>query len=165
MRRRAFVALSCLVLSAIAATPAGSDRASSSERTTTTPATRPLVSLLLGTYRGNVVDDDVLVPCVTTFRDRDGRLVGAYVVREGDERYDGTLDRFELLSDDRRECRFHWKDRHGEGVVTMVVSPDGKSFAGSWGLEVVQDRLVWRGTRADASEPQTRTPARSRRAE
>jgi hypothetical protein len=88
---------------------------------------------------------------VTTFRRDDYTLVGSYLVREGPEQYPGTHDRFEVVSEERRECRFHWRDKHGEGTVTIAVSADGQAFAGSWGLDVVQERLVWRGERQTPS--------------
>lgn len=124
---------------------------------TTTPATtrssRPVVSLITGAFHGTVIDDEQLVPCATTFTVKDLKVVGTYAVREGAERYLGTLDRYELVSEERRECRFHWKDQHGEGLVTFTVSPDGETIAGSWGLEVVQERLTWRGERQPTPAP------------
>lgn len=119
-----------------------------SDRPTTAPTTRPLVSLLVGTFRGTVVDDDETVPCLTTFRDYRGHPMGEYVVRAGTEqKYEGTLDQCTTVSAERREFRFRWHDIHGEGFVTIRLSPDDQSFAGSWGLEVVQDELVWTGKR------------------
>jgi hypothetical protein len=112
------------------------------------PTTRPLVSLLVGTFRGTVVDDDETVPCITTFRDYRGHPMGEYVVRAGTEqKYEGTLDQCKTVSAERREFRFRWHDIHGEGFVTIRLSPDEQAFAGSWGLEVVQNELVWTGKR------------------
>lgn len=120
-----------------------------SDQPATAPTTRPLVTLLVGTFHGTVVDDDETVPCVTTFRNYQGRPMGEYVVRAGtDQKYEGTLDQCTTVSRERRELRFRWHDIHGEGFVTIRLSPDEQSFAGSWGLEVVQDELVWTGTRA-----------------
>jgi hypothetical protein len=119
-----------------------------SSRPTTTPTTRPLASALVGTFHGTVVDDDETVPCLTTFHDYNGQPRGDYVVRVGtDEKYEGTLDQFKLVSAEQRECRFRWTDKHGTGMLTIRLTSDDQSFAGSWGMEIVQDELVWTGRR------------------
>ena len=118
-----------------------------SNRPTTTPATRPITGLLIGTYRGTVMDDDQIVPCVTCFTLFDGKLQGEYVVRDGEDAYKGTLGDCILDGTDALTCRFKWRDRNGNGLLTIRVSPDGKTFAGSWGMEIVQDQLVWTGRR------------------
>ena len=107
----------------------------------------PVKHALVGVYRGTVVDDDQTVTCVTTFLDYHGQRIGKYVIRDGDDRYEGTLDAFKLLSDDQGECQFQWHDKHGTGTLTIRVTPDGHRFAGSWGLAFVQDELVWTGQR------------------
>ncbi len=42
----------------------------------TTPATEPISVVLLGTFRCTVVDDEVPVPCLTTFLLEAGKQIG-----------------------------------------------------------------------------------------
>lgn len=132
----------------------------------TAPTTRPLPELLQGTFDGTVVDDGERVRCVTRFQSYRGNVKGQYAVREGRERYLGTLSDFVLVDADQLICRFHWKDKHGEGLLTIQVTPDGQSFAGSWGKEVVQEELIWTGTKEEpASRPSSQSGRRERRAQ
>jgi hypothetical protein len=136
----------------------------SSESATTVPATRPVAALLSGTYQGKVVDDDEFVSCVTRFETYRGKVSGEYVVREGPARYRGTLSEYVMVDKDNLLCRFRWKDKHGEGLLTIQVAPDGKSFAGSWGKEFVQDELIWIGTRVDpATKPASESSSQRRK--
>jgi hypothetical protein len=149
MRSLAVIVALCVVGLAVVCPRAGSHPSDfPAAGAASAPATRPVVERLVGTYRGTVVDDDEVVPCVTTFWVYEGEIAGKYTVRAGrPDAYNGTLDRYKLVSNDRGECRLRWTDKNGEGILTIQVSEDGDHFAGSWGLEVAQDKLVWRGKR------------------
>lgn len=169
VKRRTSATLVCtLTLAAIGLSAPRQDAGSRSRESAEPPATtaaasRPLAALLLGTFHGTVVDDDETVPCVTTFADYRGRPAGMYLVRAGKpDQYEGALDGYSLLSEERRECRFRWHDKNGEGFVTVRVSEDGNAFAGSWGLEVVQEKLVWTGQREAPTTRRAGQESRSR---
>jgi hypothetical protein len=135
-------------------------KAQTSSASEATPTTRPLTELLQGTFHGTVIDADEPVRCVTHFESYRGEVSGRYAVREGAQRYLGTLRGFVLVDAEKRICRFRWKDKHGEGLLTIQVSADGNSFAGSWGKEVIQDELIWTGGREG---PATRRSSESDR--
>lgn len=126
------------------------------------PTTRPLADLLTGTYRGTVVDDDLVVPCVTRFDSYRGKVTGEYTVRTGEDAYKGTLTDFVLVDQVKLLCRFKWHDKHGEGILTIQVTTDGKHFAGSWGKEIVLDELIWNGERDDTRDRSKGTSGSSR---
>lgn len=156
MRSRAALLVISVLTLTIAAAPRPDRGTHGSEnggvtRPTTTPTTQPLIAELLGTYRGTVVDEDETVPCLTIFREHNGTVVGKYTVRVGTkEAYDGKLDDFTIVNPSNRVCRFRWRDKHGQGYASIQLAPDGQSFAGSWGLDVVQEKLVWNGKREPA---------------
>lgn len=150
MKRPLEIALLVAALLVISGTLTAQDRGGSqrpASAPTTSPTTRPLSSLLQGTYYGTVMDDDQVVPCRTKFNVYRGKISGQYTVREGRKAYTGTLDRYQLVDPDRLICCFQWHDKHGTGLLTVQVTPDGSSFAGSWGKEIVQEELIWTGRR------------------
>lgn len=135
---------------------------STGRSTSTQPTTKPISTLLTGTFRGTVMDDDEVVPCMTIFSVYRGSFEGEYVVREGGAAYRGTLSEFEIVDADKFICRFRWNDKHGTGLLTIQVAPDGGRFAGTWGLEVVQDKLVWTGQRIKPTGKFDRLPQREK---
>lgn len=98
--------------------------------------TRPWADVVCGKYDGKVLDGGRFVAqTIRLQRDPAGRLVGTYTVAHDDDEYEGQL--INATYQAPTTVTFVWKDRHGEGVISLVFTPDGQAFKGAWGAAAI----------------------------
>ena len=100
---------------------------------------------IVGPWSGKVWDQGRLKDLDTTFSVKSGELTGIYRVHDDEGGYEGTLTDFTPSG----PCAglFHWHDRHGDGVVSVVFRPDRDRFDGEWGTVAPLENYVFNGRR------------------
>jgi hypothetical protein len=102
------------------------------------------IEQLLGTYQGEVYNNVDLDPVTTIFKlERNGHLVGEYIVDEEDGEFRGRISGIQF--EGPNAISFEWTDKFGEGFATIEFSKDYQSFAGEWIDKLGSDPLPWNG--------------------
>lgn len=85
---------------------------------------------LTGVYRGKIFSNGLRDGTTTLSLNKEGGLVGVYVIAEKPDLLHGTLFDFQKNDNGRYHCR--WVDTHGEGVLIISFDDDHDSFDGGW---------------------------------
>jgi hypothetical protein len=102
------------------------------------------IEKMLGTYHGEVYNNVDLDPVTTIFKlERNGHLVGEYIVDEEDGEFRGHISSIQF--EGPNAISFEWTDKFGEGFATIEFSKDYQSFAGEWIDKLGSDPLPWNG--------------------
>ena len=88
-------------------------------------------SQIAGSYKGDILTDQIVWPGTTTFAvDDDGAITGTYELEENGTTVTGELSDFRETGTRQLACR--WKDKSGVGDFALTFAEDLKSFEGSW---------------------------------
>ena len=112
-----------------------------------TPFT-PWFAATTATYRGEMTNPVRPTPdnVLTRLTWNNGELTGVYTVFEATGETHGTLDNFK--SSGERRGVFRWRDRYGEGGLSVTFSKDLKTFQAEWKVAGKPDQGgTWSGRR------------------